>query len=94
MRTFFVYILSNDTNTTLYIGMTNDLGRRVSEHRVATSGFTARYRVHKLVYYEEYPTALDAITREKQLKKRSRNKKIELIENMNPQWKDLGGTKK
>lgn len=89
MASFTVYILANQTNSTLYTGMTNDLGRRLAEHRAGRSSFTRRYRVYKLVYFEEYPTALDAIAREKQIKAGSRAKKVTLIEAMNPDWKDL-----
>ena len=89
MRYFYVYILTNRTNSTLYVGMTNDLERRISEHRSGKSGFTSRYRLYKLVYYEVFPTAMDAIRREKQIKGGSRRKKTEMIDSMNPQWNDL-----
>ncbi len=89
MRSFYVYFLTNQSNSTLYVGMTNNLERRLSEHRSGAGGFTSRYRLYKLVYYEVLPTAMDAIRREKQLKGGSRRKKIALIESMNPQWIDL-----
>ena len=89
MASFIVYILANQTNSTIYTGVTNDLGRRLEEHRAGKSSFTRRYRVYKLVYYEEHPTALAAIAREKQIKGGSRKKKVALIEEMNPDWKDL-----
>lgn len=74
----------------LYIGVTNDLIRRVWEHKNGLiEGFTKKYKVKYLVYYEETNDILSAIAREKQLKKWRRKKKIKLIENLNPQWKDL-----
>ena len=87
---FWVYIITNDHNTVLYVGMTNDLARRISEHRAGQiPGFTADYRCRKLVYYEHCPHVLDAIAREKRLKKWSRAKKVALIATLNPRWKDL-----
>ena len=87
---YFVYILTNDRHTVLYTGVTNDLLRRIGEHRAGTlSGFTRRYNVHKLVYFEEYVGVTDAITREKQIKGGSRRKKVALINGMNPDWRDL-----
>ncbi|MBQ7624262.1 MAG: GIY-YIG nuclease family protein [Clostridia bacterium] len=87
----FVYILANDTNVCLYTGVTNDLERRLYEHRreTDTKSFTARYHIHKLVYYEDTPDAYAAISREKQIKSWSRKRKNALIESMNPEWKDL-----
>lgn len=76
---------------TLYIGVTNDVQRRVAEHRKRIAGtFTAKYRIDRLVYVEEYKYVTDAITREKQLKGWIRAKKLALIEGQNPEWKDLG----
>jgi len=93
MKSYFIYILASKRNGTLYIGMTNDLGRRVSEHKSGfIQGFTKKYHVHDLVYYEEFDNPESAITREKQLKKWSRKWKLELIENSNPDWKDLSET--
>ena len=87
---YYVYILTNIHRTVLYIGVTNDLQRRVGEHRAETTeGFTARYHVTRLLYYEEYQYIRDAIAREKQLKAGSRQKKNELIERENPNWLDL-----
>jgi len=89
-RQFYVYILASRRNGTLYIGVTNNLARRVWEHKVdAVDGFTKKYGVHRLVWYEAADTALAAITREKQLKKWRRAWKLKLIEMMNPEWKDL-----
>ena len=90
VKQFYVYILASKRNGTLYIGVTNDLVRRVWEHKSdAVEGFTKQYSVHRLVWYETADTALAAITREKQLKKWNRVWKLQLIEKMNPEWKDL-----
>ena len=87
---FWVYIVTNQHDAVLYIGMTNSLARRISEHRSGElPGFTADYRCHKLIYYEHYSNVDEAIERETQLKKWSRAKKVELIERMNPRWLDL-----
>ena len=87
---YFVYILTTKKNTVLYIGITNDLQRRLYEHKNdLVDGFTKRYHVHKLVYYETTTDPYVAITREKQLKGWLRQKKIALIESENPQWRDL-----
>jgi len=87
---YFVYILTNRRNTVLYTGVTNDLVRRVSEHRAKlTGGFTARYNVDKLVFYERTTDVNAAIAREKQIKGGSRHRKIALINDMNPDWRDL-----
>ena len=89
-KQFFVYILTNFTNTVLYTGVTNDLGRRVYEHREGLSeGFAKRYNVKKLVYYEVLESAYEAITREKQIKAGSRRKKLDLVNALNPRWIDL-----
>jgi len=90
-KTYYVYIITNTYNTVLYTGVTNDLGRRVWEHRnkVNKSSFTSMYNIHKMVYYETFDYILDAIKREKQLKAGSRNKKIQLIEKSNKAWNDL-----
>jgi putative endonuclease len=86
----YVYILTDRYKGTLYIGVTNDLVRRVYEHREgAVDGFTKRYNLKSLVYFEQLDGAEQAITREKQLKKWNRDWKIELIEKINPEWKDL-----
>ena len=86
----YVYILSNKSNSTLYIGVTDDLVRRVYEHKQKfIDGFSNKYNVSKLVYYEIYNDPYTAITREKQLKGFNRYKKDRLISNFNPEWKDL-----
>jgi putative endonuclease len=93
MKHYYVYILTNHHNTTLYVGITNDLKRRVFEHKSdVQEGFTRRYQLHKLVYYEITEDARVAIAREKQLKAGSRQKKIDLIVGMNPEWEDLYDT--
>ena len=90
MGQYYVYILARHRNGTLYIGMTNDLIRRVWEHKQdLVEGFTQKYGVHSLVWYEPVDKPLTAITREKQLKKWNRAWKLRLIEEMNPDWKDL-----
>lgn len=87
---YYVYILTNKSNTVLYIGVPNDLQRRIYEHREKlTDGFTKKYNITKFVYFEEFSDANDAIAREKQLKGGSRKKKIELIERENPLCRDL-----
>ena len=92
MRTFYVYIMTNRSGT-LYVGMTNNLERRVQEHRTGTTqGFTKRYSIDRLVYYEDYPDAPSAIAREKQIKGRVRRKKIDLIRGSNSLWRDLAET--
>ena len=90
MNTYYVYILTNQNHTALYIGVTNDLARRVSEHKAgAHEGFTKKYKVNKLVYFEESPSVMQAIEREKQLKAGSRAKELALINEMNPYWAEL-----
>jgi putative endonuclease len=92
-RVYYVYILASAPNGTLYIGMTNDLARRIYEHREGlVDGFTKTYGVKTLVHYELFPTAADAIRRETRLKKYSRSWKISLILSRNPGWNDLAGT--
>jgi putative endonuclease len=87
---YHVYIMASQKNGTTYIGMTNDLYRRIHEHRKkCIKGFTDENRVTRLVYYEEYADVRDAITREKRLKKWNRQWKINLIEENNPEWRDL-----
>jgi len=88
--TYFVYIMTNQHDRVLYTGVTNDLYRRVREHREGRGGlFTSRYRVNKLIYYETYEYIYDALDREKQIKSGSRQKKLDLINEMNPDWQDL-----
>lgn len=90
MKQYYVYILTSKKNGVLYIGITNDLRNRVFEHKSKIiEGFTKKYNVNKLVYFELTYQPQDAITREKNLKKWKRQWKIELIESMNPDWKDL-----
>ena len=87
---YYVYILASKRNGTLYIGVTNNLIRRVWEHRNdVVDGFTKKYGVHRLVYYEQTDSVEAAIQREKRLKKWNRAWKIELIEGVNPDWHDL-----
>ena len=86
----YVYIMTNQHNTTLYVGVTNNLVRRIWEHKNKIhKGFTSKYNINKLVYYEYYEDELTAITREKSLKDRNRQYKNELISKMNPDWVDL-----
>jgi putative endonuclease len=86
----FIYILTNKHNTTLYLGVTNDLRRRVAEHKLHINiGFTDKYNIEKLVYYEIHEQIYDAIQREKQLKKWRREWKDALINDFNPEWNDL-----
>ena len=87
---YYVYILASKKNGTLYIGVTNDLIKRVYEHKNdLVEGFTKKYGVHQLVYFEQTGSIESAITREKQIKKWRRQWKIELIEKKNLEWKDL-----
>ena len=87
---YFVYILASRRNGTLYVGVTNDLARRMSEHKSKlVPGFTRKYRVDKLVYFEEYASVLEARARERALKRWDRAWKLALIEAMNPRWRDL-----
>ncbi len=89
-RLSWVYLMTNPSNTVIYTGVTSNLFRRISEHKEKKiSGFTSKYNVVKLVYYEEYTSILDAIEREKQIKAGSRKKKVILIESENPDWQDL-----
>jgi putative endonuclease len=90
MRNYYVYILSSKRNGTLYTGDTNDLERRVYEHKnKLVPGFTSRHEVNKLVYFESCPEIQGAIIREKQLKDWTRKRKLALIESVNPEWKDF-----
>ena len=87
---YFVYILASPRNGTLYVGVTNDLVRRMSEHKgKLVPGFARQYGVDKLVYFEEYSSILEARARERALKRWQRAWKLALIEQMNPQWRDL-----
>jgi len=90
MKTYYVFILASKRNGTLYIGITNDLTRRVFEHKAGLiNGFMKKYSVNKLVYFESTNDVNAAILQEKRLKKWKRQWKIELIEKSNPDWKDL-----
>ena len=87
---YYIYILSNWTNKVIYIGVTNNLSRRLYEHKnKLIDGFTKRYNLDKLVYYELFFNINEAINREKELKKWRREKKNKLIESLNPEWRDL-----
>jgi len=86
---YYVYIMSS-LSRTLYAGVTNDLERRVGEHKEGKpSSFTARYNVNRLVYFEEFSDINQAISREKEIKSMTRRQKIKLIESINPEWRDL-----
>ena len=90
MNKYYIYILASKRNGTLYCGVTNDIARRVYEHKNDfIKGFTERYKVHILVYYEIHDSILQAIDREKQIKEWKRKWKLQLIERFNPDWKDL-----
>jgi len=90
MKISFIYILTNKNKTTLYIGVTNNLQRRLAEHKEGIgSKFTKRYNIHYMVYYEKFDEITRAIEREKQLKHWSRSKKVKLIESINPEWNFL-----
>lgn len=89
-KQFFVYLLTNKLNTVIYIGVTNNLTKRIWAHKNKfVSSFTSKYRLNKLVYFEIYEDPKSAIEREKQLKAGSRKKKEDLINRDNPEWKDL-----
>jgi putative endonuclease len=89
-REAYVYIMTNKRNTVLYTGVTSNLIKRVYEHKEKlVKGFTKKYNINKLVYYEVFDDITNAISREKQIKAGSRKKKIELIESINKEWKDL-----
>lgn len=89
-KKYYVYIVASKKNGTIYIGMTNNLKGRTTQHKEGLiPGFTQRYKVNMLVYFEEFDDVRDAITRETQMKRWKRDWKIELIESLNPEWKDL-----
>ena len=91
MRDYYVYIMCNESGT-LYTGVTNNLERRVDEHkRKLIAGFTSKYNITRLVYYETFSDVREAIAREKQIKSWRRRKKLDLIVSMNPRWQDLAG---
>ncbi len=90
MRQYCVYIVTNKSNRVLYTGVTNDLRRRIYEHKhKLVKGFTSRYNIMKLIYYDMTEDVHEAIKREKQIKAGSRKKKVDLIKGMNPEWRDL-----
>jgi putative endonuclease len=90
IQLFYVYILSNIRNTVLYTGVTNDIKRRIYEHKMGMNdGFTKKYHINKLVYFEVFEYIDLAIAREKQIKGYSREKKVKLIEAKNPEWNEL-----
>ncbi len=91
MKTFLVYIVASRSRT-LYVGVTSNLSRRLAQHRSGLSGFTMRYRVARLVYYEVTTDAMAAIAREKQIKSYRRSEKVGLIARVNPAWNDLADT--
>ncbi len=87
---YYIYIISNWNNKVIYIGVTNNLERRIFEHKSKLiPGFSSKYNLNKLVYYEQYSDIRDAVIREKELKKWRREKKNKIIESMNPEWVDL-----
>ena len=89
-RNYYIYIMTNKNNTVLYTGVTNDLKRRVYQHKEKmVEGFTKKYNVNKLVYFESGNDIKGAILREKQIKAGSRQKKIDLINSLNKEWKDM-----
>ena len=89
-KSYYVYLLVNWNNQVMYIGVTNELERRVYEHKnKLIKGFTEKYNINKLVYFEETQDVIAAIDREKEIKKWRRDKKNQLVNYMNPQWKDL-----
>ncbi len=89
-RHYYIYIMTNKGDTVLYTGVTNDIKRRVYEHKEKlVEGFTKKYNITKLVYYEVFADIENAILREKQIKGGSREKKIDLINSMNKEWRDL-----
>ncbi len=90
MKQYYTYILASRKNGTLYVGVTSDLLKRIYEHKQnLIDGFTKKYNVHSLVYYEVHNDMREAITREKQIKKWNRRWKMRLIEEMNSEWRDL-----
>ena len=92
MTSYYVYILSNKNHSVFYTGVTNNLIRRVYEHKAKfVQGFTQKYNIDQLLYFKEYSDVRTAINREKQIKDYRREKKFQLIEEMNPNWKDLYG---
>jgi putative endonuclease len=91
MRTYYVYILASKSRR-LYVGVTNNLERRVCQHRNGLGKFTSQYRINRLVHFEEFSHPMEAIEREKRIKSFLRSRKIKLIESKNPAWDDLAGS--
>ena len=90
MRQYYVYLLTNKRHTVIYTGVTNDLARRIFQHRNGEGGrFTRKYQINKLVYFEVFGDPYNAISREKQVKAGSRARKEHLISSRNPEWRDL-----
>ena len=91
MKPGFIYIITNKNNTTLYVGVTSHIVQRINQHKdkIFPESFSAKYNLNKLVYYEAFQEIGDAIGREKQIKGGSRQKKLDLINSKNPEWKDL-----
>ena len=90
MRQFYVYLLTNKRHTVIYTGVTNDLARRLFQHRNGEGGrFTRKYQINKLVYFEVFADPYNAISREKQIKAGSRARKVRLISTANPEWQEL-----
>ncbi|MFD2824406.1 GIY-YIG nuclease family protein [Lacinutrix iliipiscaria] len=91
MQFWYIYIMTNKPNGTIYIGITNEIQERIKEHKlkIRPKSFTAKYNCDKLVYFEEYSNDKDALIRERQMKKWKREWKIKLIEDMNPSWTDI-----
>lgn len=91
MKPGFIYILTNKNHTTLYVGVTSHIVQRINQHKdkIFPESFSAKYNLNKLVYYEAFQEIGDAISREKQIKGGSRQKKLDLINSKNPEWKDL-----
>jgi len=89
-KQYYVYIMTNKRNTVLYVGVTNDLIRRIYQHKEKLAdGFTTKYNIVKLVYYEVFEDIQNAIVREKQIKAGSRQKKVQLVNGINKEWRDL-----
>lgn len=89
-RSYYIYLLTNWNNKVIYVGVTNNLSRRVYEHKnKLIPGFTSKYNLNKLVYFEETQDVIAAIAREKEIKKWRRGKKNDLVNRLNPEWKDL-----
>ena len=89
MRKYHIYFMTNKYNTVLYVGVTNNLQQRVLQHKNRISNFTTRYNVTKVIYWEEFSDIRNAIAREKQIKSWSRERKERLINEINPEWRDL-----